>query len=106
MFSALEQMTNVADGLSDVSKLVSNIDTSVLVGQLSNMIGKDIQWTIDTTSTDANGKVSTTTSKMEGKVTGVSISDGSPTIVASAGGQSYKVAIGNIIRIGEGVQGS
>ena len=102
----LEQMTNVADGLSDVSKLVSNIDTSVLVGQLSNMIGKDIQWTIDTTSTDANGKVSTTTSKMEGKVTGVSISDGSPTIVASAGGQSYKVAIGNIIRIGEGVQGS
>ena len=71
-FSALEQMTNVADGLSDVSKLVSNIDTSVLVGQLSNMIGKDIQWTIDTTSTD----------------------------------QSYKVAIGNIIRIGEGVQGS
>ena len=94
-FSALEQMTNVADGLSDVSKLVSNIDTSVLVGQLSNMIGKDIQWTIDTTSTDANGKV-----------TGVSISDGSPTIVASAGGQSYKVAIGNIIRIGEGVQGS
>jgi flagellar basal-body rod modification protein FlgD len=43
---------------------------------------------------------------MEGKVTGVSISDGSPTIVASAGGQSYKVAIGNIIRIGEGVQGS
>lgn len=105
-FSALEQMTNVADGLSDVSKLVSNIDTSVLVGQLSNMIGKDIQWSIDSSSTDENGNVTTTSKKMEGVVTGVSISDGSPTIVASANGQTYKVAIGNITRIGEGVQGS
>lgn len=105
-FSALEQMTNVADGLGDVSKLVSNIDTSVLVGQLSNMIGKDIQWTVDNSTTDENGKVTTSTTKMEGKVTGVSISDGSPTIVASSGGHTYKVAIGDISRIGEGVQGS
>jgi flagellar basal-body rod modification protein FlgD len=105
-FSALEQMTNVADGLSDVSKLVSNIDTSVLVGQLSNMIGKDIQWTIDSSSTDEKGNVTTTTTKMEGKVTGVSISDGTPTVVASSNGKTYQVAIGNISRIGEGVQGS
>ena len=44
--------------------------------------------------------------ELEGTVTGVSISDGSPTIVASANGKSYKVAIGDITRIGEGVQGS
>ena len=91
---------------SDLSKLVSNIDTSVLVGQLSNMIGKNIQWSVDSSSTDENGKVTTTTTKLEGTVTGVSISDGSPTIVASADGHSYKVDIGNITRIGEGVQGS
>ena len=105
-FSALEQMTNVADGLSDVSKLVSNIDTSVLVGQLSSMIGKDIQWSVDNTSTDADGNTTTTTTQLEGKVTGVSISDGSPTIIASSGGKTYQVAIGNISRIGEGIQGS
>ena len=91
-FSALEQMTNVADGLGDVSKVVSNIDTSVLVGQLS--------------STDSSGKSTTTSTKVEGTVTGVSISDGSPTIIASSGDKTYQVAIGDIVRIGEGVQGS
>ena len=105
-FSALEQMTNVADGLGEVSKLVGNIDTSVLVGQLSNMIGKDVQWSVDSTTTDADGKAITTTTKMEGKVTGVSISDGSPTIIASSGGKTYQVSIGDISRIGEGVQGN
>jgi flagellar basal-body rod modification protein FlgD len=87
-FSALEQMTNVADGLGEVSKLVGNIDTSVLVGQLSSMIGKDIQWSVDNTSTDADGNTTTTTTQLEGKVTGVSISDGSPTIIASSGGKT------------------
>ena len=105
-FSALEQMTNVSDGLANVSTLVSNIDTSVLVGQLSNMIGKDVQWSVDSTSTDADGKTTTTTTQMEGTVTGVSISDGSPTIIASANGKTYQVAIGDISRIGEGRQGS
>jgi flagellar basal-body rod modification protein FlgD len=102
-FSALEQMTNVADGLGDVSKLVSNIDTSVLVGQLSNMIGKDVQWIKETSYTDENGNVSTSKNTMEGVVTGVSISDGTPTIIAEAGGTKYKVAIGEISRIGDGV---
>ncbi|MBO5650862.1 MAG: flagellar biosynthesis protein FlgD [Selenomonas sp.] len=105
-FSALEQMTNVADGLGDVSKVVSNIDTSVLVGQLSSMIGKEVQWNVETTSTDSSGKSTTTSTKVEGTVTGVSISDGSPTIIASSGDKTYQVAIGDIVRIGEGVQGS
>jgi len=101
-FSALEQMTNVADGLGDVSKLVSNIDTSVLVGQLSNMIGKDVQWIKETSTTDENGKVTTTKTTMEGKVTGVSISDGAPTVIAKVGDQKYQVSISEISRIGEG----
>ena len=103
-FSALEQMTNVSEGLSNVSKLVGNIDTSVLVGQLSNMIGKDVQWIKETTSTDENGKTVTNKETFEGKVTGVSISDGSPTVIAEAGGKTYQVAIANISRIGDGAQ--
>lgn len=103
-FSALEQMTNVSDGLKDVSALVGNIDTSVLVGQLSNMIGQDIQWIVTSTSKDAEGKEQTVSTKMEGKVSGVSISDGAPTIIAKNGDKIFKVAIGDITRIGEGFQ--
>jgi len=43
-FSALEQMTNVSKGLENVSKIVDNINSSVLIGQLSNMIGQPVQW--------------------------------------------------------------
>ena len=56
-FSALEQMTNVAEGLSDVSTLVSNIDTSVLVGQLSHMIGQSLQWNESSSYMDEDGNI-------------------------------------------------
>ena len=92
-FSALEQMTNVAESLTGVSKLVSNIDTSVLVGQLSNMIGQNVQWTMTTSSTDEDGNTTKTTTKLEGKVTGVSISDGTPTVIAESGGKTYQVLV-------------
>ena len=38
-FSALEQMSSVSSSLEKVNTLIENIDTSVLVGQLSGMIG-------------------------------------------------------------------
>ncbi|MBQ9365484.1 MAG: flagellar biosynthesis protein FlgD [Schwartzia sp.] len=108
-FSALEQMTNVYESVADVSKLVSNIDTSVLVGQLSSMIGQDIQWTTETAKTDENGKAIldakgnavTNSQTYEGKVTGVSITDGTPTVIAAVNGKTMQVAIGEITRIGE-----
>ena len=100
-FSALEQMTNVADTTSAISNLVNNIDTSVLVGQLSGMIGKDIQWISDVTSTDADGKSVTTKQTYEGKVTGVSVTDGTPTVIASVNGKSMQVSVGEIIRVGQ-----
>ncbi|WP_294157279.1 flagellar hook capping FlgD N-terminal domain-containing protein [uncultured Selenomonas sp.] len=110
-FSALEQMSNVATALEKTNTLVSNIDTSMLVGQLSGMIGKDLQWTSTvavtnsdgTAVTDSNGKAKTTTTTYEGTVTGVSISDGSPSIIAKGtDGQTYKVAISDITRVGTG----
>jgi len=92
-FSSLEQMTNVASQLSSVYALVDNINSSVLVGQLSNMIGKDTQWI-----TDDNVAY-------EGTVTGVSISDGSPTIIAEdKAGNIHQVAISSLTRIGSGVK--
>lgn len=98
-FSALEQMTNVAGKLEDVYSLVENIDTSVLVGSLGNMIGKTVQW-----ATTVNGVTTTT----EGVVTGVSISDGAPSLIATVkdaqGNEaSTKVSISDITRIGDSV---
>lgn len=88
-FSALEQMTNVATGLSSIMDVVNNIDTSLLVGQLTSMIGQGVQWM------DEAGKV------MEGSIKAVSISDGNPSIVAvDASGAQHKVNIGDITRIG------
>lgn len=98
-FSSLEQMGNVATGLEDVAKLVGNIDTSVLVGQISSMIGQDIAWT--TTSSGGEGGEAVVTNH-EGKVTGVSITDGKPTVIAEAGGEKYQVSLDNISSIGQG----
>lgn len=98
-FSSLEQMTNVAEGLTDVSKIVSNIDTSVLVGQLSSMIDKEIQWASTTKYTDEEGNVQSSTVQMEGKVTGVSISDGVPMVVATSNGKNYQVSVSDILLV-------
>jgi flagellar basal-body rod modification protein FlgD len=109
-FSSLEAMTNVASQMSSLSTLVSNIDTSVLVGQLSNMIGQNVQWTTTTTVTDSDGKavtdskgnVETKIVKHEGKVAGVSISDGTPTLVVTGtDNQTYSVAVGSLTRVGD-----
>ncbi len=110
-FSALEQMTNVYKSVDEVSKLVSNIDTSVLVGQLSSMIGKDIAWTQETVQTDASGKAildangnpMTTSTDYVGTVKGVNIVDGSPKIVAEANGRTYQVEISEVRQVAESV---
>jgi flagellar basal-body rod modification protein FlgD len=99
-FSALEQMTNVSSGVADVAKLVSNLDTSVLVGQLSGMIGQDIEWDHTTQGEDENGNPVSSTVTMTGNVKGVSISDGSPTVLVEADGQTYTVAISSITQVG------
>ncbi|MBR3723561.1 MAG: flagellar biosynthesis protein FlgD [Selenomonadaceae bacterium] len=101
-FSALEQMTNVSDGISEVSKLVGNLDTSVLVGQLSGMIGQDLQWNYTTQSEDENGNPVASTELKEGTVSGVSISDGMPTVIVESGDAVYQVSVGDITRVGLG----
>ena len=95
-FSALEQMTNVSKGLEKVSKIVDNIDSSVLIGQLSSMIGQPIQWITETKGKDG----AVTKQNFEGKVIGVSITDGAPSIIADVNGQSHKVQISEVVRVG------
>ena len=73
-FSSLEQMTNVVKNLEDLGKVVGNIDTSVLVGQLSSMIGKQVDWTETINEADAEGNPTSRETTLTGTVTGVTIS--------------------------------
>lgn len=100
-FSALEQMTNVSKGLEDLGKVVGNIDTSVLVGQLSGMIGKSIDWVETINEADAEGNPISHTEKMTGIVSGVSIVEGTPSIVVEKDGVKYQVDISNVAHVYE-----
>lgn len=95
-FSSLEQMTNVSSNLESLSKIVSNIDTSVLVGQLSGMIGKNIDWVETINEADEEGNPISHDEAMSGVVTGVVLIEGNPNIVVEANGQKYQVDIANI----------
>ena len=95
-FSSLEQMTNVAQSLEDLGKVVNNIDTSVLVGQLSGMIGKNIDWVETIHEADAEGNPVSRETTLTGTVTGVTIVEGTPRIVVEADGEKYIVEIANI----------
>lgn len=89
-FSSLEQMTNMVTAISKVSDLVQNMDNSVLVGQVSSMIGKNITWSDDA------GKTSST-----GTVQSVSLAGSVPTILTKVAGDDtvHEVTIGNITKI-------
>lgn len=100
-FSALEQMTNVATNLKDLGKIVGNIDTSVLVGQLSSMIGKQIDWLETINEADEEGNPISHTEKMSGTVSGVAIIEGVPSIVVDKDGERYQVDISNVAHVYE-----
>lgn len=68
-FSSLEQMTNLNETLNTLSGIVNTMNTSVLVGQLSGFIGKNIEWT------DSEGNT------QSGVVDAVKIVDGQPYIL-------------------------
>ena len=100
-FSSLEQMTNVVSNLEDLGKVVGNIDTSVLVGQLSSMIGKNIDWIETINEADEEGNPISHPEKMTGVVSGVTIVDGAPSIVVESEGEKYQVDISNVAHVYE-----
>jgi len=96
-FSSLEQMTNVVKNLEDLGKIVNNIDSSVLVGQLSSMIGKNIDWVETTESADENGNPISSSETLSGRVTSVSIVDGNPSVIVTGeDGERHQVDISKI----------
>lgn len=100
-FSSLEQMTNMNESLTKINTLVSNMDTSVLVGQLSGMIGKGVEWTNTIESADEEGKPVVTTENMSGVITGVTMADGVTKIIVQSGLQQHTVEIADISRVYE-----
>ena len=98
-FSSLEQMTNMNDSLSKINTIVSNMDTSLLVGQLSGMIGKGVDWTETTNSADEEGKPVVNKENFQGVITGVTISDGVSKVIVESGGKNYYVDISDISKV-------
>lgn len=99
-FSSLEQMTNMNDSLGKINTLVSNMDTSVLVGQLSSMIGKGIDWEEQIQSTDDKGEIVITPETNSGIITGVTVSGGTTKVVVETeDGQKHYVEIGDISKV-------
>lgn len=100
-FSSLEQMTNMNDSLGKINTLVSNMDTSLLVGQLSGMIGKGVDWDEMIQTTDEKGEPVITTESLSGVITGVSVTDGATKVIVESEGKNYYVDISNITRVHE-----
>jgi len=100
-FSSLEQMTNMNESLTKINTLVSNMDTSVLVGQLSGMIGKGVEWTNTIESADEEGKPVVTTENLSGVITGVTMADGVTKIIVQSGSQQHTVDIADISHVYE-----
>ena len=95
-FSTLEQINNMTDSLEKINTLVGNIDTSVLVGQLSNMIGKGVDWLETTNSVDENGNPVSHSETLSGVITGVTVADGTTKVTVDSNGKTYQVDIANI----------
>ncbi len=101
-FSTLEQMSNMSSALGDINTLVGNIDTSVLVGQLSGMIGKGLDWIETVETADDKGNPVSTTESFSGIITGVTVADGVTKVIAQTeDGKTYQVGVNNIAYVYE-----
>lgn len=99
-FSSLEQMTNVSNKLETINTLVGNIDTSVLVGQLSGMIGQGVNWTETIQTADEEGNPVTTNEDYSGIITGINIDEGATKVVVeTAEGIVHQVEISTITSV-------
>ena len=107
-FSALEQMTNVASNLEDLSEIVNNMDTSIFVGQFSHMIGMNVDWDVETGEIDDEGNPVTNT--LTGVIKGINLNGENPTVTVAVGASTYKLDMSDIDRIynaeGEEVESS
>lgn len=99
--TSTEQISKMAESMKTMSAVADNLNTSVLVGQLSSMIGKDVHWTANNTVVGADGKSSVISSAHKGVAMGVSISDGVPSLVVKEGDGVVKVNVGDLTLVGQ-----
>ena len=102
LFSAHAQARMQERGIELSEESLRKLDTAV--SDLGKKGARESLVYMDGTAvTDANGKAVTEKTTHEGTVTGVSISDGSPTIIAKGSdGSTYQVAISDVTRVGKG----
>ena len=100
-FSSLEQMTNVSSGLSRLENLIENMDSSLLISQLSNMVGKEICWQSEIEEVDENGKPMIKVIQYTGVVRGIQIVDEEPIVVAYDGESAHYVHVSDILSLSE-----
>ncbi|WP_196594654.1 flagellar hook assembly protein FlgD [Pectinatus sottacetonis] len=98
--TATEQTSKMATAMDTMSSIVDNLNTSVLVGQLSSMIGKKVTWMTTKTLTDSNGETSTQKVQNSGTAQGVTISDGVPSLVVKNGSVVTTVKVSDLTLIG------
>ena len=96
-FSALEQMTNVANNLDSLSTIVNGMSSSVNIRQLSSMIGMKVDWTVETGEVDEEGNP--VTQSLTGLISGVNIDDEEPTVSVTDGVRIYNLKLGDIDRL-------
>ena len=60
------------------------------------MIGQPVQWITEVKGSD--GK--TEKQNFEGKIIGVSITDGQPSVIADVNGKTHQVEVSKIVRVG------
>ncbi len=96
-FSALEQMTNVASNLEDLSAVVDGMSSSVNIRQLSSMIGMKVDWTVETGEVDEEGNP--LTQSLTGSISGVNIDDEEPTVSVVSGPKTYNLKLSDIDRL-------
>lgn len=99
--TATEQTSKMAESMNKMSAIVDNLNTSVLVGQLSSMIGQNVTWTTSSSVKNADGNTTTKTVQHSGIGQGVSITDGVPSLVVKEGEGVTTVPISDLTLIGK-----
>lgn len=99
-FTSVEQLSNMAENLKNMESLITNIDTSVLVGQLSGMIGKSVDWSEAVSEYDEQGNLFNSTKDYAGVITGVTVADGTTKVIATTeSGEMHEIEISDITNV-------
>ncbi|MDQ0203776.1 flagellar hook assembly protein FlgD [Pectinatus haikarae] len=99
--TSTEQISKMATAMSTMSSVVDNLNTSVVTGQLSSMIGKTVEWETSSTVTGSDGTSTTEKVQHTGTAQSVSISDGTPSLIVKEGNSTTTVSVSSLTSISD-----